>query len=600
MKGLSVGKAFHTAITAFRNCLKRFPITVAFIFAFTAYLIRLTATHWKGEDRLLFVIAYYLSVGIVLSLTLHLWSEEVKRRSWKIGVQLAAHALLIADAFLLYHYLDTEHSLLAIGIAHAAALLAVGLSIFFLSFLHREKNDIASWNFALNTVCAFAVTQVIGLILWAGISLLLFSLHQLFDIHIAGKCYIYIYYLCCIALALTLFLGLLPQGAAKHNREPHSSPFLNGVLHYLFLPLTAGYLTVLYVYAARILIRWELPTGWVSWLVVALMTVCLAIEFGLYPTRLKEGKRFDNRVARWMPVLILPLLLLMTVGIARRFNDYGITLNRLYLATLNGWFYFVCIGLFVCKARRINWIPISFAVIFLLTSALPVNYVSLSRSYLLRKVETTIADTYKGTLPMSNEQYLDWLKTLPAEEALAVNSRLKKLDDLYRDTSIYRLVSKSISYWSAETYIKDEEVVAVDAVTVTVADKSDEIDITKLKQKYYSNQVIPKVNPLDLSGSYTKIMLYDEATDTLDLQALRTGTIAFALPAPDGKATQDTAYVSLQDLRKWDKLGGFTPQTLRCNRPEDKFVLTLFRLDIGNPGLQESATLDFSGVYLKK
>ena len=220
MKGLSVEKAFHTATEAFQNCLKRFPVTVTFIFVFTAYLIYLTYTDWKGEDRLLFIIGYYLSVGILLSLTLHLWHEEVKSRLLKTGINLAAHALLIADAFLLYHYLTTESSWIEIGIAHAAAILAVGLSTFFLSFL-REKNDIASWNFALNTVSAYIVTQVIGLILCAGISLLLFSLHQLFDIHISGKCYAYIYYLCNVSLGLMLFLGLLPQANDNHNLEPH-------------------------------------------------------------------------------------------------------------------------------------------------------------------------------------------------------------------------------------------------------------------------------------------------------------------------------------------------------------------------------------------
>ena len=199
MKGLSVEKAFHTVTEAFQNCLKRFPVTVAFIFAFTAYLIHLTSISWTGEERLLFITGYYLSVGILLSLTLHLWSEEVKSRMWKTGIQLAAHALLIADAFLLYRYLGTESSWIEIGIAHTAAILTIGLSTFFLSFL-REKNDIASWNFALNAVSSFAVTQIIGLILWAGISLLLFSLHQLFDIHFSGKCYAYIYYLCSITL----------------------------------------------------------------------------------------------------------------------------------------------------------------------------------------------------------------------------------------------------------------------------------------------------------------------------------------------------------------------------------------------------------------
>ena len=166
MKGLSVEKAFHTVTEAFQNCLKRFPVTVAFIFAFTAYLIHLTSISWTGEERLLFITGYYLSVGILLSLTLHLWSEEVKSRMWKTGIQLAAHALLIADAFLLYRYLGTESSWIEIGIAHTAAILTIGLSTFFLSFL-REKNDIASWNFALNAVSSFAVTQIIGLPLLA-------------------------------------------------------------------------------------------------------------------------------------------------------------------------------------------------------------------------------------------------------------------------------------------------------------------------------------------------------------------------------------------------------------------------------------------------
>lgn len=46
---------------------------------------------------------------------------------WKTGIQLAAHALLIADAFLLYRYLGTESSWIEIGIAHTAAILTIGL-----------------------------------------------------------------------------------------------------------------------------------------------------------------------------------------------------------------------------------------------------------------------------------------------------------------------------------------------------------------------------------------------------------------------------------------------------------------------------------------
>ena len=527
MKGLSVEKAFHTAAEAFQNCLKRFPVTVTFIFVFTAYLIYLTSTGWKGEDRLLFITGYYLSVGILLSLTLHLWSEEVKSRLWKTGIQLAAHALLIADAFLLYHYLATESSWIEIGIAHAAAILAVGLSTFFLSFL-REKNDVASWNFALNAISSYIVTQVIGLILCAGISLLMFSLHQLFEIHISGKCYAYIYYLCNVLLGLMLFLGLLPQGDDKHNREPHSSEFLNGILHYLFLPLTAGYLTVLYIYATRILVSWELPIGWVSWLIVALMTVCIAIQFGLYPTRFKEGKRFDNWIARWMPILILPLLLLMTIGIIRRFNDYGITLNRLYLATLNGWFYIVCIGLFIIKARRINWIPISFAIIFLLTSALPVNYASITKNTILNEIRDEMQHSCQTEAPLSLQQYKEWIYSLPEKKAIQINSKFKYLSNWFGTESVTHLIDKNVTYNLYSVAMDLEaDTVAVETGNkrVTYSGETDSQTIVDIPEGYTRFIAVPdngaSSHRLTISRQYLKNGILPVPLDTPDRQTER-------------------------------------------------------------------------------
>lgn len=185
-------------------------------------------------------------------------------------------------------------------------------------------------------------------------------------------------------------LGLLPQKQEKHNTRPLQHSFLNGVIHYLFLPLTGGYLIVLYIYALRILINWELPIGWVSWLVITLMTGCIVIEFGLYPSRMAQQKRTDNLIARWLPLFVLPLLFLMTIGIIRRFNDYGVTINRLYLITLNIWCYFVCITLIIIKAKRISWIPISFSLVFLLTSVLPVNYASITRQIIQKEVNQTI------------------------------------------------------------------------------------------------------------------------------------------------------------------------------------------------------------------
>lgn len=135
--------------------------------------------------------------------------------------------------------------------------------------------------------------------------LLILSVHKLFDLSIDSTCYLYVVILCNVCLSMFLFLGLLPQKQEKHNTRPLQHSFLNGVIHYLFLPLTGGYLIVLYIYALRILINWELPIGWVSWLVITLMTGCIVIEFGLYPSRMAQQKRTDNLIATLATIICI-------------------------------------------------------------------------------------------------------------------------------------------------------------------------------------------------------------------------------------------------------------------------------------------------------
>ncbi|MDO4164859.1 MAG: DUF4153 domain-containing protein [Bacteroides sp.] len=563
-----IQRSLHTATEAFRQCLKRFPITVGFIFALTVFLLRMTAQGWKGDERLMWTISYYLSVGTLLSLTLHLWCEEVKRQAWKVGIHLLIHALFVVDALYLYNNITPESSFTEIGIAHAAGILAVGLSVFFLSFQH-EKNDIPSWNFAAQTLSAYAVAAVVGYIMAGGISLLIFSLEKLFDADISMKCYGYVLILCCVPLALLLFLGLIPQGDEKHNPQPQASSFLTGILHYLFLPLTAGYLLVLYIYAARILSAWELPIGWVSWLVVALMTVCILLEFGLYPARFKqEGNRFDQWIARWLPVLVLPLLLLMTAGIVRRISDYGITINRLYLATLNAWFYLVCIGLFITKARRINWIPISFALIFLLTSILPVNYASITRKTLYNGIAEAMQQGCETEPPLSFEEYENWLSTLPAEESDQLNDHLLYMQNWFGAKSISGLLKDdAISHLYSHKYAAD-----------TLTEESTKIDYIQYSATIEAN------SPILIPDGYTHAYCIPPTKEittaifTLPRQQLEEGMLTVDFEQECGvKAIANISVSTLEELSK-NKNGIMPSTSFDCTSDKYTFVMTYFWL----------------------
>ncbi len=574
MKLKRLSSFFQTLAGAFRTCLTRFPVAVGFVLALTAFLFFLVATEGnRGEEKFLLVLGYYLSVGFVLSLSLHLWGEEVKRRATALVVHGVVQALLVADALFLYHYV-ADGGAIGIGIAHFAGVLAVGLSVFFLSFF-RERNDIPAWYFSLNTISTLIITSIIGVVLQIGVDLLVLSLDQLFGVDVDTKCYVYIAILCCLTLPLLMFLGLLPQGREKHDRRIRISSFLNGIIRYLFLPLAGCYLLVLYVYAIRILVRWELPDGWVSWLVVTLMAMCIGIVFGLYPTRIKEDEpevydtngdksRMAGRVMRWLPMLVLPLLLLMTVGIVRRFLDYGITINRLYLLTLNLWFYAVCIGLIVGKARRISWIPVSFSLVFLLTSVLPVNYTSITRSVLHGKVKQALLEGNQYELPLSEQQYEAWAKSVSKEEADLIAGKLHYLQDWFGEESVADLVKEGVLF----DYVITE---AVDTTSVRTISYRQSVQTTVEVPQGYQYCTMVTVN-----GT-----LSDESAN-------KDGLCMVGLEDED-----DSVYVPLDTLRAHEDDPKFPAPMLRT-RKGNVLMLTSFsyNLTVDAPDVDGSTQTD--------
>lgn len=544
-------KIIQTFNGTLQSNLKRFPITLFFTIALTCYLCYFVSNHDENK-KLNWIIGYYLSVGTLLSLTLHLWCEEMKRIIPKIAVQAGMHLLLILDAIYLYSY-SYEKSFTEIGIAHGAGILAIGLSVFFLSFF-KEKNDIPSWNFALSSITACVTANVIGCIMSGGICFLILSVHKLFNLSIDSTCYLYVVILCNVCLSMFLFLGLLPQKQEKHNTRPLQHSFLNGVIHYLFLPLTGGYLIVLYIYALRILINWELPIGWVSWLVITLMTGCIVIEFGLYPSRMAQQKRTDNLIARWLPLFVLPLLFLMTIGIIRRFNDYGVTINRLYLITLNIWCYFVCITLIIIKAKRISWIPISFSLVFLLTSVLPVNYASITRQIIQKEVnQTIIHQNPMQNLPLSQEQYNQWLKTFSPEQARQINEKFIYLYEWFGKESICQWIDEDVSLYMLRTEFEDrQENQSTVSYSGTIASEA----TISVPDGYQKLQSIHRYQIIDHKGQ-DKIIAVSLTQDN------------------------DTVYIDQQTIESLSqrKKGEMPPTQLNCNSSQKVFLLTSFSIE---------------------
>lgn len=430
----------------------RFPVSCAFAFLLSAYLIY--ATFAEKCDG---VVTYYLSVGCLMSLMLALWQEDAERDRSFWAVNIAAHALLLADAYVLEFHVTSYSS--ALYVARTTAVFALLLGTIFLPF-RRAKDDVPAWAFAVTVIVNTALSLMIGLVMTAGTCSLLAGFDALFDVNVNRKFYACLCIVFMVLMPILLILARVPRPQGIRIDRIHTSGFFMGTVRYLFIPLVAGYMVVLYAYLVKILATWTLPQGAVSWLVTSMMVGVLSIIFMLYPAiRNGELKAFESKIVRWAPLAALPLVVLMTVGIVRRFCDYGVTANRLYIITVNLWFYIACIGLFLTRSRRIHWVFLSFGAILLLTSAQPMNYYEISRRSMTRDIEETMEKYSPKHLPFDSEDEVRaWVKTMPADVRNTTYSKLAYLMRNFAEEYYRKWVGNKVYLYSSYDLVEEDSV----------------------------------------------------------------------------------------------------------------------------------------------
>ena len=368
----------------------RFPVAVCFLGMLTVLLSYIVTTDTEpGRYRL--CLLTFLSLGIIISLATTLWGEEQtdKRKRWTAEtVSLAICGIYCALLFLTD--LIPNRGLPSFNIGNMAWLVAIIVFIPFGAFL-KEKDDLKAWHFILSLCAALIISITVTGIMTGGLEGLLFGTEALFDFSMDAKLPLVTLVVCAVLLLGLLFLALIPRGERKHNTSAEMPSFLTKVVSWLLLPLLGCYIAVLYIYGINILVHWELPKGMISWLVSAVMVAYVFCYILLYPQVLNKQSWQSKVLTLWLPVIILPLLVLMTVGVVRRFMDYGITAPRLYLITLLLWFYAICIVMLVVPRKRFRWIALTFAALFVLTSGQPLNYYRICRPILTAKIDKMIA-----------------------------------------------------------------------------------------------------------------------------------------------------------------------------------------------------------------
>lgn len=421
-------------VDSFIKGCRRFPLAILLLFCWAAgaivmhHLERAYGYNMPNIQRFEFFIAYYFPAAALLITAFTLYREANPARPLNRFVAPVTSVLWLAFCIIMTVSMPISRT---DGIMLGTLIVAIIITTATLAFRH-SKDDREFWRLIMGAIIAAVVAGIGAGIFFGGLQLLLIGVETLFGISFYSEITLDIIIVCYMFICPVVWLQMLPSLTPNDERTIKMPRFLGGLLHFLFMPLVGAYLITLYVYLFKIVFTWELPEGMVSYLVTALMAGTIAILFCLYPTRFEEGHRFDKLVARWLPILTLPLLILMTVGIVRRFSDYGLTMPRLYVLTFNIWCYGVCLWLVKCKGSRVIWIPVSFATILLLTSVGPQNYSNLAKVWIKHDIRTAL----KGKKLPLNEREYDQLFKSKAPEMQRVLAQLSYISSYYNEDDV--------------------------------------------------------------------------------------------------------------------------------------------------------------------
>jgi len=364
----------------FAAALVRFPLAIAGIVVCTVLLI-LEELQPSFDLSTRWWVFY--SLAAVVSLAVVMAVEQVLSRWLSLVIQLVLAAIV-------FWYSSTipDHPVTA-QVVQLVVLYGVSiLSAYVLAYL-KPHSDGAFRTFAVEVTLQGVVAYVFAGVLMGGLSLAVFSVESLFGVDVPGHVYDILAILCMVGFGPLYLLSNIPLPQEMSDKETTLPQVMKILGMYILLPILALYLVILYVYLITIIVQWQLPDGWVSTLVSVLALGGFVTMAIVYPLALQKD-RVVNWLFRFFPLLLLPLLVLMSVGIARRLGDYGLTINRGFVLILNGWLYGISIYLLLTQSRHLKWIVVSFAVVAFLSVTGPWSVSSITEQRLKSELRTEL------------------------------------------------------------------------------------------------------------------------------------------------------------------------------------------------------------------
>lgn len=464
----------HKALKTFR----RFPIAISWAITGSLFCIAIV----QVNDNLLFdryvnsVFTFVLGISWLIGTRFFLESRKNPEK-WQF-LKLVVVFLLI----LFYLHLPPGET----GVTNPTHitrfflyLLAGQLFVLFAPSL-LQWNHSGYWNYLKASCIALGRSALFSGVLYLGLVLALLSISALFDVKIHEKRYGQLFIFCLGIVNTWIYLSDFPENVLEKQTIIYNK-VLEVFVTYILIPLVIVYLLILYAYTLKIIWSWDLPQGWVSYLVIALAFLGFLIQAMIHPVRYSIRSWTINRFNPWFYVLLIPMIVLLFVAIFKRISEYGITENRYFVLLLAFWITAMTLYLLVSREKRLQILPLTLFALAMLSSIGPWGAFKISQSSQVARFRSVLEQVESNGNIATGTQFLQLTSIVTYLGERNAVSRLDAITGLEMQG-----ISKDTSAMAYPTFDFKAGQKLMDTLGITI-DPEDSLETADVSYNYYTD-----------------------------------------------------------------------------------------------------------------
>ena len=345
----------------------RFPFAIVAAIIGAIYSILLV--HSSFDSLLSDKNHYYYNIlmssylGLLLFIALTVFCERIAvSKSIKYLIQCAGLLLVIG-----YYFTLPDHFALISFTKFTLYSIGLHLLIAFVPYITKDEQG-GFWQYNKTIFIRILTAILYTTVLFAGIAIALLSIDTLFKINVDYKLYADLWILLSGIFNTWFFLAGFPADFEALETTDDYPKGLQIFTQFVLLPLITVYLLILYAYMIKIIVLWQWPVGYVSYLVIAFSIAGILSLLLIHPIRNDEKNKWILTYSRFFYLAIFPLIILLALAIKRRISDYGITENRYFILVLAMWLIGMAAYFLISRNKSIKVIPVTLCVIVFLSS----------------------------------------------------------------------------------------------------------------------------------------------------------------------------------------------------------------------------------------